>query len=89
MENVTHILFECPCISESLSKVWISIRLVAPQGLVQDMAAMTPNELTSFWLSGFICTYMHEWEELYCVVCMYIYETYQNRMREKEIINVQ
>ena len=84
-ENVPHILFECSYILEELSSVWNSTRIVAPSALVQNMVAMTPNELTCFWLSGFRCAYIPEWEELYCVVSRYIHDTYRNRMSVKEL----
>ena len=70
-EDVTHALVQCEWSSDAMVGVWSDIRRVAPQGLVHEMENLGPDDLISFWLSGFKCTYIPEWVELYCIVCIY------------------
>ena len=50
------------------------IRTVAPRCLTNEMMGMTPNTLVAFWFYGFKCNYVHEWDNVY--IYMYIYILY-------------
>ena len=62
------------------------IRTEAPQCLTNEMMGMTPNTLVAFWFSGFKCNYVHEWDNVYCIICKYVSETYKKRMELMKLI---
>jgi hypothetical protein len=80
VEDVAHMLFTCKISKSGIEEFWKSIRLVAPQKLVLEMEKLPPGELTIFLFSGFISPFIHEWEDVYRIICRYVHYTYNARI---------
>ena len=68
-EDVPHMLFVCPSLHDDREMMWRGIRKVAPVAIMQEMFNMLPCQLCAFWFSGFHCTYVKEWSEMYSAIC--------------------
>jgi hypothetical protein len=80
VEDVAHMLFTCKISKSGIEEFWKSIRLVAPQKLVLEMEKLPPGELTIFLFSGFKSPFIHEWEDVYRIICRYVHYTYNARI---------
>lgn len=76
VNNVVHILFVCPCISNERKALWEKVKESSPSGIVIQMANMTLECRTRFILNAFYSRYVHDWKPLYDSISNYICNVY-------------
>jgi len=80
LNNVTHILFVCPCINEVRERCLMDVRVNLPENLVNDFEHMTLNEKTRFMLNACNSRYISDWKNMFDAVAKFIHSVYTRYM---------
>lgn len=78
-EDVHHFLFDCISVRGHVECFWQELANVAPPQMFNAMQSMSAFDVTVFCFSGFQSKYVPEWDDLYHVICTYIYKVYTIR----------
>ena len=78
-ESVCHMLFCCKALSAKRLQLWTVVENASPTALVTEFRTMSINNKAEFILSGLMCKFVPEWEELYTSLLIYVTELYKLR----------
>ena len=78
-ESVCHMLFCCKALNAKRLQLWTVVENASPTALVTEFRAMNINNKAEFILSGLMCKFVPEWEELYTSLLIYVTELYKLR----------
>ena len=88
IDNVTHILFICPCNSDVRNLLWEDVKLNSPRNLFDDIENMSLMDKTSFVLNACNIKYVHEWKHMFDSMSKFISNVHSRYMEFSEQLHV-